>query len=87
MLHISIQVNDLVSHDIMTTDRSNLVVSDLTAGCNMLNMFTVQETLIFTGLFQLCGRKPTASLAIYTSKFPLLQRREAISKRTERGPQ
>lgn len=34
----------------------------------------------FTGLFQLCRRKPTASLAIFTSKFPLL-------KRTERGPQ
>ena len=46
MLHISIQVNDLVSHDTMTTDRSNLVVSDLTAGCNKLNMFTVQETSI-----------------------------------------
>lgn len=46
MLHISIQVNDLVSHDIMTTDRSNLVVSDLTASDNMLNMFTVQETTI-----------------------------------------
>ena len=46
MLHISIQVNDLVSHDTMTTDRSNLDVSDLTAGCNMLNMFTVQETSI-----------------------------------------
>ena len=46
MLHISIQVNDLVSHDTMTTDRSNLVVSDLTGGCNMLNMFTVQEASI-----------------------------------------